>query len=297
MIACPPRARAFAVLIFTYALALAVALAVAAALPTLSPLWRSAVADIAATVAVFVLSMVRRNTSLYDPYWSVAPLALAAAWAQLPAGPGAEPLRILVVLTGVAVWGLRLTWNFLRRWRGLADEDWRYADLRAHSPRAFWAVNLFGLQLFPTVLVFAGLVPVFVVLTAPARPLGPLDAVAAGLLVLAIAVEAVADRQLRRFLDARPAPGSFLATGLWRYSRHPNYFGEISFWWALGLFGIAAAPDLAALSLVGPLAITALFAGVSIPIMDRRMRARRPGYAAHCARTSAVVPWPPRPER
>lgn len=291
MSARPPRLVAWLVLLAAYAAALLVALLVAELLAGRSPLFRTAVADIVATIVVFLISVLHRNTSIYDPYWSVAPIALVLAWAKLPAGSSDGAVRVTLVLTLVAVWGLRLTWNFLRRWRGLGDEDWRYARLRERRRGLFPLVNLFGLQLMPTVLVFAALLPAYAVLTAPAAPLGVLDGLALLVTAGAIAIEAVADRQLRRFLDGEREPGAFLATGLWRWSRHPNYFGEVVFWWGLGLFAVAADPANA-WTLAGPAAITLLFVVVSVPMMDRRMRTR-PGYAEHCERTRAIVPWPP----
>jgi len=285
------------ILVAVYAVALLVAVVVGGALSDAHPLVATGVADLAATLVVFAFSVAFRNTSVYDPYWSVAPIALVLARAKLPAGSSDGAVRNTVVLLLVCVWGVRLTVNFLRRWRGLADEDWRYSRLRDQSRGLFPLVNLFGLQLMPTVLVFAALLPVYAVLTAPAAPLDLLDAVALVATVGAIVIESVADRQLRRFLDGDgPPKGAFLDAGLWRLSRHPNYFGEVAFWWGLGLFAVAATPGNA-WTLVGPAAITLLFVTVSVPMMDRRMRERRPGYAEYCARTPALIPRPRRRER
>jgi steroid 5-alpha reductase family enzyme len=106
-------------------------------------------------------------------------------------------------------------------------------------------------------------------------------------------IEATADAQLHRFCQARK-PGEIMSRGLWAYSRHPNYFGEISFWWGLWLFGLAADPGSALWTLAGPAAITALFVFVSVPLIDKRSLARRPGYAEHSKRISAIVPWFPK---
>jgi len=102
----------------------------------------------------------------------------------------------------------------------------------------------------------------------------------------------VADEQLRAFRKER-REGEILARGLWAFSRHPNYFGEVSFWWGLFLFALAADPG-AWWSGVGAAAITALFVFASIPLLDRRSAARRPAYAEHMKRVSALVPWFPR---
>lgn len=143
----------------------------------------------------------------------------------------------------------------------------------------------------PTVMVYLGCLTLYPALTSP-RPLGPLDALAALVTLGAIAVEIVADEQLLAFREAR-REGEILARGLWAFSRHPNYFGEVSFWWGLYLFALAADPA-AWWSGAGALAITTLFLFASIPMLDRRSVERRPEYAEHMKRVSALVPWFPR---
>jgi steroid 5-alpha reductase family enzyme len=251
-------------------------------------LWAAAAADVAATVVVFAFSVALSNSSLYDPYWSVAPPALFAYWLSR----GEPSMRAWIAIALVGLWGARLTWNFLRGWRGLTHEDWRYRDLRAKSGRAYWAVSFLGIHFFPTMLTFGGSLSLWVVATAGDRPLGVLDGAALVVTLAAIAIEALADRQLRRFVLAKPPEGAILSTGLWRYSRHPNYFGEVLFWWGLFLFALAADPSRVWV-VIDPIAITVLFVFVSVPLIDRRMAARRPAYAEHARRVSAIVPWFP----
>jgi steroid 5-alpha reductase family enzyme len=124
------------------------------------------------------------------------------------------------------------------------------------------------------------------------RAFGALDIAAALLTAGAILVEAAADRQLARFLRSAPAE-AVLDTGLWSLSRHPNYFGEVAFWWGLWLFGLAAAPTWW-WTMAGPLCLTGLFALISVPMMDRHLASRRPGYAAALKNRSAFLPWFPR---
>jgi steroid 5-alpha reductase family enzyme len=264
-----------------------------ALVPSGDTLWTALVADVVATLVVLAFSVLLRNTSMYDPYWSVAPILIALYWARAPAAPDSSALRVTLVLTLLVAWGVRLTWNFGRRWRGLGDEDWRYEDLRASSGRLFPLVNAFGLHLMPTLLVFMALLPVHAVLTGASGPFGWLDVVATCVLAGGILIEGVADNQLRRYLDARPEPGKWLASGLWAWSRHPNYFGEVCVWWGLWLFALAAHPDHL-WTIVGPAGITILFLAVSIPLIDKRMQARRVGYAEHMRRVSAMVPLPPK---
>ncbi|MGH8561291.1 MAG: DUF1295 domain-containing protein, partial [Nevskiales bacterium] len=109
----------------------------------------------------------------------------------------------------------------------------------------------------------------------------------------AITIETVADLQLHAFI-ARKQPGTFITTGLWGWSRHPNYFGEVSFWWGLMLFGLAAAPDQWWWIVPGALSMTAMFLFASIPFMDNRSLERRPDYAEYMKKVSALVPLPPK---
>jgi len=228
--------------------------------------------------------------------------AVAVGWRLSGAHPivvaavadGVSRARQVIVLVLVAAWAARLTGNFLRGWRGLGHEDWRYVDFRASSGGAYWLVSFFGIHLFPTVIVFVACLSLFPALSAGTRAFGVLDLVAIGVTAAAIAIEATADEQLRRFRRTAGGPGRTLTTGLWARSRHPNYFGEVLFWWGLFLFGLAADPAWW-WSVVGPLTVTLMFVFVSIPMLDRRMLARRTDYAERMRSVPGLVPFPRRP--
>lgn len=281
------RQASFALVAGAYALAGAAAAVTAQALAGRHPIGVALAADLVATVVVFAVSMLVDNASVYDPYWSVAPPVVAAGWA-LTADGGVGARQALVVGL-IAVWAVRLTGNWAYGWRGLGHEDWRYARLRTTRGRVpWWVVSLGGIQLMPTLVVFLGLLPVYAAVTGD-RPLGWLDALAVAVTAGAIALEAVADAQRHRFAADPANAGKIVAVGLWRRSRHPNYLGEIAFWWGLWLFALAAAPGWW-WTVVGPLAMVALFAGASIPMMDRRSLERRPGYDAHMRAVPALLP-------
>ena len=288
------RRRALAWVALAYGCGLAAAAAAGWAARGHHPLLTAAVADLAGTAVVFAFSVALDNSSVYDPYWSVAPIPIAAWWASLaPEGAPGAPVRALAVLALVCAWGARLTGNWVARWGGLADEDFRYREIRRRTGRAYWPASFASIHLMPTAWVFLGLLPLYPALAAPERGLGLLDLVAGAVTASAIALEAVADRQLRAFVRARHDPTAVLDRGIWAWSRHPNYFGEVLFWWGLFLFGLAASPRWA-WTAAGALSITLLFVLVSVPWMDRRMLARHPAWAARMAGTSPLVPWPPR---
>lgn len=215
----------------------------------------------------------------------IAPALVASAASGVPVA------RQALVTALVLFWGARLTFNFARGWEGLRHEDWRYVAVREKAGRAYWVVSFVGIHAMPTLWVFLGCLSLIPALATGTRPLGLLDGVAAGVTAGAIALETVADEQLRSFRRSNPAPGRTLEQGLWALSRHPNYLGEISFWWGLYLFALAADPSAWG-CVAGPLSITLLFALVSVPMLDRRSLARRPGYAEHMARVPGILPRP-----
>ena len=254
------------------------------------PILIAGVADVVATVVIFAGSVWLSNSSLYDPYWSVIPIAIAFYWGL---GPGAETeasgLRQVAALLLVTAWGLRLTGNWLRGWRGFGHEDWRYINLRDGSGRAWPLVNFSGIHFFPTAVVFLGLLPLYPALVSGARPFGILDGLAILVTGTGVLLETVADEQLRAFVRSGRAQGATLQTGLWGRMRHPNYLGENLFWWGLFLFGLAADPSWWWTG-VGALSITVMFLTASIPMIDKRMLERRPDYEAYKARVPALLP-------
>jgi steroid 5-alpha reductase family enzyme len=281
--------RAAGAAFLAYAVALATAIVVGHAVPAERPLWIAAWGDVAATLAVFAFSFGFRNSSFYDPYWSLAPIAIAVYWTASAERVGVDPTRQTAVLVLVGWWGARLTWNWVRSWGGLTHEDWRYVRLRQQTGGAYWLVSLAGLHMMPTVIVFLGLLPLYPALSVGVRPWGLLDALAVLVTGGAVLLEQTADRQLLRFRRSDPDPRSILASGLWARSRHPNYLGEIGFWWGLFLFGLSARPGWW-WSGIGALAITLLFRGVSLPLIETRMLERRPGYAEHQKRVPLLLP-------
>lgn len=283
---------ALALVGFAYAIAHVVAQAVVQAATGMHPLLVVAIADTAATLAVFVFSRSFDNSSFYDPYWSVAPASIAAWLALGPGSGGGLTLRQAIVLGLVGLYAVRLTFNWARGWEGLGHEDWRYVDLRQKSGKLYWPVSLVGLHLMPTAMVFLGIIPLHTVLVVNPAGFGALDVVASFVTLGAIVIEAVADEQLRAFRARKREPGEICADGLWAWSRHPNYFGEISFWAGLWLFGVAAGAPW--WSVIGLVTMIGLFVGISIPMTEKRSLVRRPQFAEHQTQVSMLVPWWPR---
>lgn len=288
--------------VVTYAAALAVA--IGAGLLVASTQWAAdapqplkalvvvAAADLAATAFVFAVSVLLDNSSMYDPYWSLQPLAIAAYYVWLRAADAAtsslDVREVLVVLL-VALYSLRLTSNFYRDWPGLTKEDFRYVGFRRRFGRLYWPVSFFGIHLFPTVMVYLGCLPLYAAIVGPGSAFGVLDVVAAAVTLGAVALAFVADEQLRRFRRDPGNAGETIRSGLWSRSRHPNYLGEVATWWGLYVFALAAGGGWWWTG-AGATAITLLFVFVSVPMMERRALATRRGYAEYMAGTPRFLP-------
>lgn len=247
-----------------------------------------AVAIAAYMAVVWALSLPLRDASIADVFWGpgFALVAIVAASVSPPSTRG----TLLVVLT--SAWGLRLALHIGTRWRKKKEEDRRYQAMRANWGDRFPVVSLFTVFLLQGALLLVVSLPLQAGAALSAgRPLGLLDAAGVLLFGVGLAFEAVGDAQLSRFLADPANRGRVMESGLWRFTRHPNYFGDALVWWGLGLVGAASG---AGWSLVGPALMTFLLVRVSgVSLLEKDIAGRRPEYVAYVRRTSAFLPRPP----
>lgn len=252
------------------------------------------------TTLLWLLSIRLRDVSIVDPYWGPGFAIIAAASFLHGSGDPRnlwDPLathepRQLIVLIMVALWGLRLGIYLLRRNIG-HGEDFRYAAMREHHGARFWWLSLF------TVFTLQGFLQWFVALPAQVAllqhhqsALGPLDFVGLGVWGIGLFFEAVGDWQLARFKADPANRGKVLDRGLWRYTRHPNYFGDAMIWWGVWIVSASAPGGL--WTIASPALMMFLVMRVSGVTMLERTLAERPHYRDYIARTSAFFPWPPK---
>ncbi len=238
--------------------------------------------DLVATVVTFIFSVIYKNSSVYDAYWSFTPM-LMAIW--LFVVEKAFSLYQMLFLAVFLVWSLRLTMNWVEVFTDFSYEDWRYKKYRDETPRIFWpVVNFFGIHLMPTLVVFAGMLPMFDLAKMRLNMW-----VFPGLIVMVMGIllEYFADRQMHAFLE-NAKPGQVCNLGLWNYSRHPNYLGEISFWLGVYLAMLPFSTEHWYYG-IGALAVAILFNVVSIPLMEKRQLKRRPQYQAYKEETSRLL--------
>jgi len=239
---------------------------------------------------VWILSLILRNAGIVDSFWGPGFAVLAAS---LPVIAGGPTWRSLLVLGLVALWAGRLAAHVTVRNWGRA-EDWRYAKWRAEAGSSFWWRSLFKVFLLQGLLLTVVAAPILALALADGRAgLSIFDVVGAGLWLIGFGFEAVGDAQLARFKRNPANGGRVMNRGLWRYTRHPNYFGEAVLWW--GIFLVAVSVPWGWASIIGPITITFLLLRVSgVRMLERGLRTRRPGYDEYVKRTSAFFPLPPK---
>ncbi|MBK1718317.1 DUF1295 domain-containing protein [Thiocystis violacea] len=241
-------------------------------------------------LAGWLVSLPIRNVGFVDSLWSLFFLAMAAVYIFL----APEPVtRAWLVLGLVAIWAIRLSFHITRRNLGQA-EDHRYQAIRANNDPGFWWKSLyivFGLQ---AVLAWIISLPLLAAMRATGE-LGWIDALALSLWLIGFYFEALGDKQLADFKAEPENQGRVMDQGLWRYTRHPNYFGEACIWWGYFLFALAAGGWW---TLLSPILMTFLLLRVSgVALLEKDIAERRPGYRDYVRRTNAFFPGPPRRSR
>jgi steroid 5-alpha reductase family enzyme len=246
-----------------------------------------------AMVGLWGLSIALADVGIVDVWWGPGFAMIAwIAWTMRPApGVGGPAGRAALVLALVTLWALRLATHLFLRWRASSSEDRRYAAMRRKAGDAFVRRSLrtvFGLQ---GLLMWIISLPLQLAVLAPEGRLGTLGALGVTVFLFGFAWETIADWQLTRFRRTRMNADQVLDTGLWAWSRHPNYFGEVVLWW--GLFLVTVDGTRAWWTIVSPAIVTVLLVRVSgIPMLEHGMARRRPRYAEYVARTSAFIPLP-----
>jgi len=243
----------------------------------------------AVMLVTWVVSVAVRDASIVDPVWGAG--FVVVAWAVLLGVDGDEARQwLLVAMT--TVWGLRLAGYLAWRKRG-HGEDFRYQAMRARIGARFWWVSLFTVFVLQGALMWVVSLPVQLGQVPDDPGLGVLAGIGIAVWALGLGFEVVGDAQLARFKADPANAGTVMDRGLWRYTRHPNYFGDACVWWGIAL--VAAESGLGAIGLVGAVVMTVLLRRVSgVTLLERSLTERRAGYADYVARTSPFVPRPPR---
>jgi steroid 5-alpha reductase family enzyme len=277
------RGISFALITPIYLLTAAVAMLIYGMLPY-NMVFSLLFADMAATVLIFAFGALFSNASVYDPYWSFAPIVILLSFViGTDVVLTAEKLLLLIA---VLIWGVRLTANWAYTFRGTGFVDWRYRMLRRNTGALYPLVNFLGIHMFPTLVVFFAILPAVYVIENDEAPKSALYIIFFVTAILSVVLQGVSDCQMHKYRKNRKEP--FIRVGLWRYSRHPNYLGEILMWWSVGFYSIAVI-GFEWYSLIGAVINTVLFLAVSIPMADSR-QAKKEGFEEYKRQTRMLLP-------
>jgi steroid 5-alpha reductase family enzyme len=263
-------------------------------MPVLTILATNAAVCVVLFATLWVVCMRLKDVTMVDAFWALGMVTLAVSTYLQSTG---APPRKLLLLVLCALWGLRLGGYLLWRWRDHGP-DRRYVNLLGKAQaKNGWSFGKASLR-----LVFAVQAPLLFIVCLPVQlgqiagqpaQLGPLAYAGAALAILGVLFESVGDFQLTRFRKNPANAGQVLSTGLWRYTRHPNYFGDACVWW--GLYLIACETTIGIWALPGPVLLTwTLMKWSGAPTLEYRLRKTRPDYVRYIETTSGFVPWPPK---
>lgn len=234
----------------------------------------------------FLFSLFKKRNDVADVAWGLGFVLLA--WVSFYLS-GASGARELIVSLLVSVWGLRLAWHIYKRNKGKL-EDYRYQKWRIDWGRWFYLRSYFQVYLLQGALLFLIVLPVLVINKNFGSLLGVFDFVGVAVWLIGFYFEAVGDAELARFIKNPENKGKLLQSGLWAYTRHPNYFGEVVQWWGIWLVALSVPGGV--FTIIGPLTITFLILKVSgIPMLEKKME-EHPDFAEYKRRTSMFIPLP-----
>ena len=301
------RKTSFILVIFGYLLAIIIGgigyLLLGTAIETedklLEIIIKSAFMDLIATIIVYLIALFLKNTSYYDPYWSVWPFVLVLF--PIIMEDGLFNTTSILILIVVAIYSHRLTINWAIRFKGFKpeEEDYRYRKYRESlHPALFELVNFFGLIMMPTVLVFFGSIPLLYGVYY-GNTFNPLYLIGLAIALSGVLIEIFSDLALIRWKKDSSNKGKLLNIGLWKYSRHPNYLGEVTVWVGFSILGLTVClinniPNEIWINVLGAILIFLLFNLISVKLMDVRMKDRYPEYPDYMKHTSRFFILPRR---
>lgn len=241
------------------------------------------IADVIATVVVFIFSLIFKNASVYDPYWSVQPIIILGIFVIT------NPFSVITLLPLIAIllWGIRLTINWAYTFKSLSHQDWRYTMLKEKTGLLYPFVNLFGIHLFPTFVVYLCVLPT-IYLTKTTISFNPWSIIFLCISLIGTIIQTIADIQMHKFRKKKT--GKFIRDGLWKHSRHPNYLGEIMMWWGIALYSLTNLLSYNWL-IIGAVVNHLMFVFISVPLAENHQKSRKEGFDDYKNETRMFLPF------
>ena len=251
------------------------------------------IADVAATVLVWAAGLIVRTPSVYDPYWSLQTFFI---YLGLLIYFNNWNLYTIIPLVAIFLYSVRLTVNFIIGFHDLSYVDWRYKMLREKSGKLFQFVNLFGICMFPTLVVYAASLPLFMYASLPIDRFSYLDFIGSLVILFGTFLELISDIQMKKFIRIRESRNDVINVGLWRFSRHPNYLGEIIIWFGVALVLIIHNYMFFYL-VAGAIVNLLMFLFISIPMEEKHMLEYKPDMPMYIKTTSMLLILPRRKDK
>lgn len=243
------------------------------------------IANVIATILIWIVGMFFKTASIYDPYWSIQTIAI---YIPLMIYTKQFNLGSILLLICLLFWAIRLTINFIITFNDISYIDWRYKMLNDKTKKFYPIVNLFGIHMVPTLIVYIASIPSFLYLLN-ANSFSFLNIFGLLIMVIATIIELISDINMHNFKKIRKSKEDIINVGLWKYSRHPNYFGEILFWYGLALVFILSNLNMWYV-IIGAILNNCLFLFISIPLAENHMKLYKPNYDQYKKQTRMLIP-------
>ena len=244
------------------------------------------ICDVISTIVIWFIGVLINTASIYDPYWSVQTpiiiICLLIKYQNLNVGN-------LIYLELILFWGIRLTYNYTKTFHDISYIDWRYKQIKEKTGKLYQVVNLLGICLVPTIIVYAASIPSFLFVIDNLK-FEYIQIIGYVVILISVFIEMKADIDLHEFKKIRNDRNEIIRIGLWKYSRHPNYFGEICFWYGVAMVYVFCDFTKNWYYIFGAVLDNALFLGISIPLAEKNLRTYKEGYDEYKKNTSMLIP-------
>ncbi|MBO4350759.1 MAG: DUF1295 domain-containing protein [Proteobacteria bacterium] len=280
------KVKGLFILFITYILALVTGLLSFVYFRDIMPIYYAMfAANALATAMTWLSGVIFKSASIYDPYWSVQTPAIMISLLIMS---GTCTPGTLIFLAFVLFWAIRLTANFIAGFHDISYVDWRYKMLKEKTGSLFQIVNLLGICIFPTTVVYIASLPAFAYILEN-RDFSLLNVIGLTVMFTGTMLELVADKQMKKFIKTRQDRSQIIRSGLWKYSRHPNYLGEILFWYGVALVYIL--PDLNQLPyLAGAVINHLMFLFISVPLAEKNMQKYKANFEQYKKEVRMFLP-------
>lgn len=280
------KCKGLLILLFSYIIAFIIGLISFKLFENKVPIiWNILIANVISTIVIYIIGCIYKTASIYDPYWSIQTvviyICLMIYYKTINVGN-------VIFLSCILFWAIRLTYNFIHGFNDIRYIDWRYKMLKEKTNKLYPIVNLLGIHLVPTLIVYFASIPSFLYVINN-NDFEIVNVVGLLIMILATLLELISDYNMIQFKKVRKDKNEIINIGLWKYSRHPNYLGEILFWYGVALTFILSNMSLWYV-IIGAILNTLLFVFISIPMAENHLSSYKENYSDYKQKTRMLLP-------